>query len=394
MTTDDALFFIDANKYLDLYRTKTGRLSLAGIHEQADHIFVTQKVVDEVRRNTIKETANFLTNRFDELPLVNANVPDQLFGATKDQSKNIKRQVEDIRRMIQQVNTELRTLKMDIMKKVAQSTDEVSTALAPIFAKAVRHSDRQLQRAKARKERGDPPGKTNNPIGDQLTWEQILCRFVGKTKLWIVTKDSDYGSMYGKKPGEGFVNRLLYDELRKVSPGAEAFLFENVPDAIEHFAHRGKGGSIADAGATRRNQDRRRGSDAPTTCFYTHRCGVRIVQAKGCIHSRNQPWWLWSIFPTGRRFIGTSGKHISIGSGRLFNILRFCAVAVPPSKPHKVISGKPPPEPRILDWLHRFLAVPETISSTSGPRRSSRAGGCPAYPRAIEVKYKRSTVLP
>ena len=237
MTTDDALFFIDANKYLDLYRTKTGRLSLAGIHEQADHIFVTQKVVDEVRRNTIKETANFLTNRFDELPLVNANVPDQLFGATKDQSKNIKRQVEDIRRVIQQVNTELRTLKMDIMKKVAQSTDEVSTALAPIFAKAVRHSDRQLQRAKARKERGDPPGKTNNPIGDQLTWEQILCRFVGKTKLWIVTKDSDYGSMYGKKPGEGFVNRLLYDELRKVSPGAEAFLFENVPDAIEHFAH-------------------------------------------------------------------------------------------------------------------------------------------------------------
>jgi hypothetical protein len=68
MTTDDALLFIDANKYLDLYRLPAGRFSLAAIREQADHIFVTQKVVDEVKRNTIKETANFLTNHFDELP--------------------------------------------------------------------------------------------------------------------------------------------------------------------------------------------------------------------------------------------------------------------------------------------------------------------------------------
>jgi hypothetical protein len=41
--------------------------------------------------------------------------------------------------------------------------------------------------------------------------------------------------MYGETP-TGFLNRLLYDELRKVSPGAEAFLFEDVSDAIEHFA--------------------------------------------------------------------------------------------------------------------------------------------------------------
>jgi hypothetical protein len=237
MTTDNALFFIDANKYLDLYRTMTGRLSLAGIREQADHMFVPQKVVDEVKRNTIKETANFLTNHFDELPIANTNVPDQLFGATEEQSKSIQRQVDDIRRAIKKVNTELRTLKMDIMKKVGQSTDEVSTVLAPIFTKAVRHSDAELQKAEARKERGDPPGKKTNPVGDQLNWGQILCRFVGKTKLWIVTRDSDYGCMYGEKRAEkGYLNRLLYDELQKVSPGAEAFLFENVVDAIEHFA--------------------------------------------------------------------------------------------------------------------------------------------------------------
>jgi hypothetical protein len=51
--------------------------------------------------------------------------------------------------------------------------------------------------------------------------------------LWIITRDSDYGSMYG---GKGFFNQLLYEELLKVSPGAEAFLFDNIPEGIKHFA--------------------------------------------------------------------------------------------------------------------------------------------------------------
>ena len=200
--SDDALFFIDANKYLDLYRKMKTRLTLAARREQADHIFVTQNVVDEVKRNTIKETVNFLSNHFSELSDVNTEVLDQLFGATEDQSKSLRRQVHEIRQLIKKANAELRTLKWDIIKKVGQSTDEVSTALAPIFAKAVPHSEAQLQKAKARKERGDPPGKRADPIGDQLNSEQILCQFVGKTKLWIVSGDRDYGSMYGDKQAE------------------------------------------------------------------------------------------------------------------------------------------------------------------------------------------------
>ena len=234
MTTDDALLFIDANKYLDLYRTKTGKLSLAALSQQAENIFVTQKVVDKVKRNKIRETAVFLTRHFKELANTETyNVPDHLFGATEDQSKSILRQMKEIRQKIELVNREVRALAVDIMTKVSQSTDEVSTALAPIFTKAVHHSDVELQKAKERKERGDPPGKQTDPIGDQVTWEQILFRFVGKTKLWIITRDSDYGSMYS---GKGFFNQMLYEELVKVSPGAEAFLFEDVSDAIEHFA--------------------------------------------------------------------------------------------------------------------------------------------------------------
>jgi hypothetical protein len=55
----------------------------------------------------------------------------------------------------------------------------------------------------------------------------------GKKKLWIITKDSDYGTIYN---GEGFLNQFLYEELRKVSPDAQAFLFDNVVDGIKAFA--------------------------------------------------------------------------------------------------------------------------------------------------------------
>jgi PIN domain len=233
MMIDDALLFIDANKYLDLYRTKTGKLNLAALSQQAGHIFVTQRIVDEVKRNKIKETAGFLTKHWELARAQTYDVPDHLFGVSEDQSKSIRRQMEEIRQKIKQVNTELHALAMDIMTKVSQSTDEVSTALAPIFANAVCHSDEQLQKAKERKERGDPPGKQTDPIGDQVTWEQILGRFVGKTKLWIITRDSDYGSIYD---GKGFLNQFLYEELASVSTGAEVFLFENVPDGIKHFA--------------------------------------------------------------------------------------------------------------------------------------------------------------
>jgi alkylation response protein AidB-like acyl-CoA dehydrogenase len=34
----------------------------------------------------------------------------------------------------------------------------------------------------------------------------------------------------------GFLNQSLYEELRKVSPDAEVFLFDNIPVGIKHFA--------------------------------------------------------------------------------------------------------------------------------------------------------------
>jgi hypothetical protein len=233
MPADDALLFIDANKYLDLYRTASGKKLLASLQEQADHIFVTQQVVEEVQRNKLKEAAAFLAKQFGELRLQTFAVPDHLFGTDATQSKNIKDQMGEIIEKIKRLKKDVDTLAAAIMDQIYQSQDEVSKALAPIFARAVGHSPAELQRAQERRQRGNPPGKHPNAIGDQLTWEQILTRFAGKKRLWIISRDSDFSTVY---EGKGYLNLFLYDELRKLNPATEAFLFADVADGIKDFA--------------------------------------------------------------------------------------------------------------------------------------------------------------
>jgi hypothetical protein len=233
MPADDALLFIDANKYLDLYRTASGKKLLASLQEQADHIFVTQQVVEEVQRHKLKEAAAFLAKHFGELKLQTFAVPDHLFGTDASQSKSIKDQMGEIVKKIDQLNKDVDTLARAILDQIYQSQDEVSRALAPIFARAVAHSPAEFQRAQERRQRGNPPGKSQNALGDQLTWEQILTCFAGKKQLWIISRDGDCGTVY---EGKGYLNLFLYDELRRLNPAAEAFLFTDVADGIRDFA--------------------------------------------------------------------------------------------------------------------------------------------------------------
>src|SRR5205823_4115108 len=144
-------------------------------------------------------------------------------------------QMSEIVQKIKKVNEEVDALALGILEQISRSEDEVSKALAPIFAKAVPHSDEELQRARLSREFGNPPGKSANPIGDQLTWEQILTRFAGKKRLWIISRDGDYGTVY---KGKGYLNLFLYDELRSTNPDAEAFVFADVVDGIKDFANK------------------------------------------------------------------------------------------------------------------------------------------------------------
>jgi Mg2+ and Co2+ transporter CorA len=232
MLADDSLLFIDANKYLDLYRIDKGKKLLAPLGEQVDYIFVTQQVFSEVQRNKILVAAEFLRQKSKELKLQTFNLPDHLSSTSIDHRNDILQQMSEIAQKIKNINAEIDALVLGIMEQISRSEDEVSKALSPIFAKSVLHSPQELQRARDRRELGNPPGKSTNPIGDQLTWEQILTQFEGKKRLWIISRDGDYGTVYN---GKGFLNRFLYDELCNIASEPEVYLFEDIVEGLRHF---------------------------------------------------------------------------------------------------------------------------------------------------------------
>ncbi len=235
MPINDSLLFIDTNKYLDLYRIDKGKELLVPLREQADHIFVTQQVLNEVQRNKIVVAAEFLKEKFQKLKLQTFNLPDHLSSTYTNQRQDILDQMSKIIKDVKKVNTKVDAWELSILKQISCSEDEVSKALSSIFANPVPHTSEELQRARERKELGNPPGKGAGSIGDQLNWEQILTNFKGKKRLWIISRDSDYGIIHDD---QSFLNRFLYEELCKIVPAPEVYLFGDLATGIKHFVNK------------------------------------------------------------------------------------------------------------------------------------------------------------
>ena len=231
MQTDDALLFIDANRYIALYRTEKGKLGLDALAEQASRIFVTQQVVDEVLRNKVAATAALLADQLREHKLQPFKVADHRFGTSEERHASIRDKIGQVSEIIRQINEEEKALALDMLDKVSRSDDPVSMTLATIFAKAVQPSETELQLARRRKEVGNPPGKRKDVLGDQLSWQQLLTHLADKRRLWIITSDGDYATQYYDRH---FVNAFLLDELQRA--GVNAFLFPDLLSGIKDFA--------------------------------------------------------------------------------------------------------------------------------------------------------------
>lgn len=228
------VLFIDANQYLDLYRIVSGKKLLAALQEQRVYILVTAQVVDEVHRQKVKVTASFLADSVKKLELHSIAVPDHLLSTVDDRVVHIRDQLQKIREKVNETKEEFKKLTHDLLEQVSQSKDEVSKVLAGLFSQAVAPNEGELQRARARKERGNPPGKKSDPLGDELSWEQILSQCQDKPRLWIITKDSDYGTEH---EGKIFLNAALYQELARLYQSEPAvFCFDNIADGLKHFA--------------------------------------------------------------------------------------------------------------------------------------------------------------
>jgi hypothetical protein len=88
--------------------------------------------------------------------------------------------------------------------------------------------------ARYRQELGNPPGK-RWPLGDQITWEQLLtyCEKENVQQLWIVTSDGDYLTKFGERL---FLSPFRHRELKQAcGDGVQVRCFDNLMSAIEDF---------------------------------------------------------------------------------------------------------------------------------------------------------------
>jgi PIN domain len=225
----NAVLFIDANRYLQLYGLVAGKKLLDSLEEQRDHIFITTQIVDEVLRNKLSCALVFMLDKFKEIEASTGVVPDHLFGISDEKMKEFRNGLGEAAK----VKTELNRLAADALTQISRSEDEVSRRLAGLFGMAILPSAEELRRARDRKERGNPPGKPNDPLGDQVTWEQLLSCCKDTDRLWIITKDKGYQIEYKETV---LLNPLLYRDITSACGKApDVHCFSSLLEGLKHF---------------------------------------------------------------------------------------------------------------------------------------------------------------
>lgn len=228
------VLFIDSQQYLDLYRL-CGRKKLLGpLASVSNRVFITAQIADEVTRNKVGVAKKFFTDHFkglgQEFSAIGKGLPDQLFSdtITGDLQAKLKAIQDGVRGMREAADKAVD----DLLQQIGRSEDEVSRVLAGIFAQAVEADQSELDRARARKERGGAPGKPDDALGDQINWEQFLTRAEKWPHVWVISRDGDYCHKYAETV---VLNASLYHDLTQKRSGMAVHCFTEMEKGLRDF---------------------------------------------------------------------------------------------------------------------------------------------------------------
>ena len=210
----DALLFVDTNVLLDFYRIRKADISLkylAQLEACRDRLILGSQVEMEYKKNRQRVIVESL-NSFGSPDWTKLTAPALVseFQATK----MVEKKKQELLSQRSKVNEKIQKVLSDPIHH-----DPVYQCLQRLFKHSspcnlTRESKRRLAiRALARKRflLGYPPRKaTDTSIGDAINWEWIVeCSVNTGKHVVIVTRDSDYGEIYGGKP---YLNDWLKQE--------------------------------------------------------------------------------------------------------------------------------------------------------------------------------------
>jgi hypothetical protein len=229
--TPELLIFIDANVFLSPYRRRAELTAYKGLLRNlvdlAPYLLLTRTVRDEFERGRLQAYRGA-----NSRPSGRPDLPEILLHHTEDHS-----QFEKFRKRSKALSLEYKKLLVENdanhernLRAIALGEDDVSRIVTPLFAHAAVETKAQLERARERKERGQPPGKDRNVLGDQISWDQLLDASVGRRAIFVVTEDGDYADAIG---GELILKTTLRRELHTIDGSLELRCFSELGKLFE-----------------------------------------------------------------------------------------------------------------------------------------------------------------
>jgi len=226
--------FIDANIYLRFYLVdqplfQRALPALTGIE---DRIFITTQIATEVRRNKVQVFLAQTTSFLAQIPK-SINLPPIDRSRTSLKAKDWRNKTKALKNEMADCQAQYRARMKAEAKKIAEATDAISVSLEQIFRHELQATPAQINRARQRKELGNPPGKRADPLGDQISWEQFLDQCIKDQPAWIITKDRDF---FDVVVDEIRLKPTLETELRrKIGKTASIYVFDDPLAGLESY---------------------------------------------------------------------------------------------------------------------------------------------------------------
>lgn len=235
---------IDTNILLSFYRANTANYKklLDFITDIQERIFIPTQLVDELNRNKAKVFIDSFNNYTKACNLENITVPT-ILDKSDEKINNWNNEYGKARKNIINLKHSLQNIQQDIFCEISKSQDMVSLKLDELFTSSVNASTDEIERARLRKLFGNPPGKPNDPIGDELVWEQFISylkRNKNITDIFIISNDNDYFVNLNKS--EAILNPKLINELNlALDRDVEVHCFKELSSFIKAFDELGPG---------------------------------------------------------------------------------------------------------------------------------------------------------
>jgi hypothetical protein len=228
------ILYIDANVFLGFYNSNKPEFKklLNSVIEVRNKIFFTEQFKYEIDRNKLNVFKQSIDNYIKQVSVIDTILPEHL---DKDNSSKLiswNSSRKELETQIKNSNKELLQILNETLDNVSSSEDNVSKALSSLYTKSKKPTNNDLSKARFRKEIGNPPGKKNDPLGDQLSWEMLLNVVPNIDTIWIISKDQDY---YTENKDSLYLNPILKNDLIQLNPTIKIKVFNKLSDALRDF---------------------------------------------------------------------------------------------------------------------------------------------------------------